>query len=64
MSGGHGLGCVEEILERIILPVKKNLAMLSNRHIMGVINLTVKFMISTLKKDNKSSDGILHSTVA
>ena len=23
MSGGHGLGCVEEILERIMLPVKK-----------------------------------------
>lgn len=54
MSGGHGLGCVEEILERIMLPVKKkNLAMLSNRYIMGIINLTVKYIVSTLKKDNK-----------
>ena len=28
--------------------LKKNLAMPSNRHIMGVINLTVKFVVSTL----------------
>ena len=45
MSGGHGLGCVEEILERIQLSVKiKNRAMLSSRNIMGVTNIFIYFL--------------------